>query len=113
MKRFSEFVSDDLQENLLGKTYAFTQYRKHEKDKAKVVSLANRIQEKCKNGVQENDTNLKINHLLSAVFDLASAVKLQSDLASSVASIATASNLMAQNVRKEIDVALQKQRTKR
>lgn len=113
MKRFSEFVSHNLKENFLGKSYAFTQYRKHEKDKAKVISLANRIQEKCRSGVQETDTNLKINHLLSAVFDLASAVKLQSDLSSSVASISTASNLMSQNVRREIDAALEKQKTKR
>jgi hypothetical protein len=112
MKRFSEFVSGDLKENFLGKAYAFTQYRNHEKNKAKVVSLANRIQEKCRNGVQEDDTNLKINHLLSAVFDLASALKLQTELSSSVASISTASNLMAQNVRKEIDSALEKQKIK-
>ena len=113
MKRFSEFVSDDLKENFLGKAYAFTQYRKHEKDKAKVVGLANRIQEKCRNGVQEGDTNLKINHLLSAVFDLASALKVEADLSSSVASIATASNVMSQNVRREIDAALEKQKIKR
>ena len=112
MKRFSEFVFDDLRENFLGKAYAFTQYRKHEKDKAKVLSLANRIQEKCRNGVQETDTNLKINHLLSAVFDLASTLKLQTDLSSSVASISTASNVMSQNVRREIDAALEKQKTK-
>lgn len=113
MKRFSEFMSNDLKENFLGKAYAFNQYRKHEKDKAKIVNLANRIQEKCKIGVQENDTNLKINHLLSAVFDLASALKLETELSSSVASISTASNVMAQNVRKEIDAALEKQRIKR
>jgi hypothetical protein len=113
MKRFSQFLPDELQENLLGKTYAFTQYRKHEKDKAKVVSIANRIQEKCKNGVQEDNLNLKINHLLSAVFDLASAIKLQSGLSASVASITTASNLMVQNVSKELDAALEKQKIKR
>jgi membrane carboxypeptidase/penicillin-binding protein PbpC len=53
------------------------------------------------------------NHLLSAVFDLASAVKLQSDLSASVAIISTASNLMAQNVSKEIGAALERKRIKR
>lgn len=113
MKRFSEFVSDDLKENLFGKAYAFTKYRKHEKDKAKIISLANRIQEKGRNGVQENDTDLKINHLLLAVFDIASALKVEAVLSSSVAGIATVSNVMSQNMRREIDAAFEQQKTKR
>jgi hypothetical protein len=112
-KRFSTFVSEDLNENLLGKAYAFTQYRKHEQQKAKIVSLSNRIQEKCRAGVQERDIDKKISHLLSSVFDLARALKVQADMSSSLASIETANSLMVQNVRNEIETAVKKQKNKK
>lgn len=76
IKKFSSFVSEDLKENLIGKAYAYTQYRKHEQQKAKIIGLSNRIQEKCRSGVQEKDVQIKINHLLSCMFDLAKALEV-------------------------------------
>jgi hypothetical protein len=113
MKKFSTFVSEDLNESLLGKAYAFTQYRKHEQQKAKIVSLSNRIQEKCRAGVQEKDIDRKINLLLSSVFDLASSLKVQADMSSALASIETSNSLLAQNVRKQIVDAFEKQKIKK
>ncbi len=113
MKKFSTFVTEDLNENLLGKAYSFTQYRKHEQQKAKIVSLSNRIQEKCRAGVQEKDIEKKISHLLSSVFDLATALKVQADMSSALASIEASNSLLAQNVRKEIESALEKQKFKK
>lgn len=113
MKKFSEYTAEDLKENLVGKAYAYTQYRKHEQQKAKIVSLSNRIQDKCRSGVQEKDLHVKINQLLSSVFDLATALKIQGEMSSSLAGIETANSLLAQNVRKEIEGALEKQKAKK
>ena len=113
MKRFSAFISEDLNENLLGKAYAFTQYRKHEQNRAKIVNLSNRIQEKCRVGVTEKDLDKKISHLLSSVFDLATALKVQAEMSSSLTSIETANSMMVQNVQKEIEKVLERQKSKR
>jgi len=113
MKRFSAFISEDLNENLLVKAYAFTQYRKHEQNRAKIVTLSNRIQEKCRVGVTEKDLDKKISHLLSSVFDLATALKVQAEMSSSLTSIETANSMMVQNVQKEIEKVLERQKSKR
>jgi hypothetical protein len=106
-------ISDqELSESLVGKGVAISNNRQHATNKTKLFSLISQIQNRCRQGVNEDDQTEKINLQFQIAFELASALKIFAEMSTNNNNISTTAVLDAENIQKVLEKALTKSNKK-
>ena len=103
-----ETEQEPISESLIGKGFAIGQQRKHAANKTKLQSVASRIQSTAKKGISEDDPDKRSELLFSLFIDLASALKIASEMSANAVNVSTAGVLFAESVQKQLAKALSK-----
>ena len=102
-------ISDqELSESLVGKGVAISNNRQHAANKTKLFSLISQIQNRCRQGVNEDDQAEKINLQFQIAFDLASALKIFAEMSTNTNNISTTADLDQENFKKELSPIIKK-----
>jgi len=109
LKEYLELPEDEnITESLIGKGFAIGQHRTHASNKTKFQSVLNRIQSNAKRGQSEDDPEERFELLFTLFYDLASALKIASDMSTNSINVSTAGVLDTESIKKEIQRAFPK-----
>lgn len=99
-----------ISESIISKGFAIAQQRKHAANAAKLQAIASRIQSNARKGMTEDDPEKRSELLFTLFADLASALKITSQMSTNSINVSTVNALFAESVRKELQSFFSKNR---
>lgn len=108
---FKDYIhnsKEPLSESFIGKGLSLIQTRNHATNKGKLHSVLSRIQNNAKKGIAEEDVNERFELLFTLFFDLAAAIKIESEMSTNSINVSAIGVLDTESIKKELEKAFPK-----
>ena len=108
----SRISDQELRESFVGKGFAIAQNRLHSSNKTKLLSTLGKVQNLCRNGVNEDDSTKKIDLLFQVGFEFANALKVFAEMSMNTNNVSTTAVLDAESIKAALNTSQNHHNTK-